>query len=103
MTFSATDAAGNTATAQTIVNVSLDVVDPELTVPDSVSINVDMPGDVVFFVLGHWVGQTSRSPPLVCRFAKLFFPPPGGPDRPPSCWLGLIGLAGQASPSRKPG
>ena len=47
VTFSATDAAGNTATAQTIVNVSLDVVDPELTVPDSVSINVDMPGDVV--------------------------------------------------------
>jgi hypothetical protein len=32
---------------KTIVNVSLDVVDPELTVPDSVSINVDMPGDVV--------------------------------------------------------
>jgi hypothetical protein len=47
VTFSATDAAGNTGTAQTIVNVSLDVVDPELTVPDSVSINVDMPGDVV--------------------------------------------------------
>jgi len=47
VTFSATDAAGNTGTAQTIVNVSLDVVDPELTVPDSISINVDMPSNVV--------------------------------------------------------
>ena len=47
VTFTATDAAGNVGTAQTIVNVSLDIVDPELTIPASISINVDMPGDVV--------------------------------------------------------
>ena len=47
VTFTATDAAGNVGTAQTIVNVSLDIVDPELTIPVSISINVDMPGDVV--------------------------------------------------------
>ncbi|MDA9583436.1 cadherin-like beta sandwich domain-containing protein [Porticoccaceae bacterium] len=47
VTFTATDAAGNVGTTQTIVNVSLDIVDPELTIPESISINVDMPGDVV--------------------------------------------------------
>jgi hypothetical protein len=47
ITFTATDAAGNSGTAQTIVTVALDVVAPELTVPASISINVDMPGDVV--------------------------------------------------------
>jgi hypothetical protein len=47
ITFTATDAAGNSGTAQTVVTVALDVVAPELTVPASISINVDMPGDVV--------------------------------------------------------
>jgi hypothetical protein len=47
ITFTATDAAGNSGTAQTVVTVALDVVAPELTVPGSISINVDMPGDVV--------------------------------------------------------
>ena len=47
VTFTATDAVGNVGTTQTIVNVSLDIVDPELTIPESISINVDMPGDVV--------------------------------------------------------
>ncbi|UVW36299.1 hypothetical protein NYF23_06745 [SAR92 clade bacterium H455] len=47
LTFTATDAAGNKGTAATAVIVSLDVVVPELTVPGSITINVDMPGDVV--------------------------------------------------------
>ena len=47
LTFTATDAAGNSGTAVAAVVVSLDVVVPELTVPGSITINVDMPGDVV--------------------------------------------------------
>ena len=47
LTFTATDAAANQGTAVTAVTVSLDVVVPELTVPGSISLNVDMPGDVV--------------------------------------------------------
>ena len=47
VTFTATDAAGNVATATTVVNVSLDIVDPELTIAESISINVDLPGQVV--------------------------------------------------------
>jgi len=47
LTFTATDTAGNQGTAVTAVIVSLDVVVPELTVPGSITINVDMPGDVV--------------------------------------------------------
>ena len=47
MTFTATDAAGNVGTAKTVVNVSLDIVDPELTISESISINVDLPGQVV--------------------------------------------------------
>ena len=47
VTFTATDAAGNVGTAQTVVNVSLDIVDPELTISESISINVDLPGQVV--------------------------------------------------------
>jgi hypothetical protein len=47
VTFTVSDAAGNQASAQTVINISLDIVDPELTVPDSISLTVDMPGDVV--------------------------------------------------------
>jgi hypothetical protein len=47
VTFTATDAAGNVGTATTVVNVSLDIVDPELTISESISINVDLPGQVV--------------------------------------------------------
>ena len=47
VSFTATDAAGNVGTAQTVVNVSLDIVDPELTISESISINVDMPDSVV--------------------------------------------------------
>ncbi len=47
VTFTVSDAAGNQASAQTVVNISLDIVDPELTVPESISLTVDMPGDVV--------------------------------------------------------
>ena len=47
LTFTATDGAGNEGTAVTAVIVSLDVVVPELTVPSSIALNVDMPGDVV--------------------------------------------------------
>ena len=47
VTFTATDAAGNVGTAKTVVNVSLDIVDPELTISESISINVDLPGQVV--------------------------------------------------------
>lgn len=47
VTFTVSDAAGNQASAQTVVNISLDIVDPVLVVPDSISLTVDMPGDVV--------------------------------------------------------
>ena len=47
VTFTATDAAGNVGTAKTVVNVSLDIVDPVLTISESISINVDLPGQVV--------------------------------------------------------
>jgi hypothetical protein len=47
VTFTAEDAAGNTGTAVTVVTVSLDIVPPELVVPDLVAINVNMPGDVI--------------------------------------------------------
>jgi len=47
VTFNVSDQAGNQATAQTVVSVSLDIVDPELTISESISINVAMPGDVV--------------------------------------------------------
>jgi hypothetical protein len=46
VTFSAEDAAGNQSSAQTVVTVSLDIVAPELSVPASISLTVDMPGDV---------------------------------------------------------
>jgi hypothetical protein len=47
VTFTAVDAAGNQATAITVVNVSLDPIAPELTIADSISINVDMPNSVL--------------------------------------------------------
>ena len=47
VTFTAVDAAGNQATATTVVNVSLDPIAPELTIADSISINVDMPNSVL--------------------------------------------------------
>ena len=47
VTFTAVDAAGNQATATTVVNVSLDPIAPELTISDSISINVDMPDSVL--------------------------------------------------------
>ena len=45
--FTVSDQAGNVGTAQTVVNISLDPTPPELTVPDSISINVDMPDSVL--------------------------------------------------------
>lgn len=47
VTFTAVDAAGNQATVTTVVNVSLDPIAPELTIADSISINVDMPNSVL--------------------------------------------------------
>ena len=47
VTFSVSDSAGNEGTAQSVVNISLDIIDPQLSVPDSISLNVDMPSDVV--------------------------------------------------------
>ena len=47
VTFTVSDQAGNVGTAQTVVNISLDPTPPELTVPDSISINVDMPDSVL--------------------------------------------------------
>lgn len=47
VTFTVSDQAGNVATVQTVVNISLDPTPPELTVPDSISINVDMPDSVL--------------------------------------------------------
>jgi len=47
VTFTVSDVAGNQASAQTVINISLDIVDPELAVPESISLIVDMPGDVV--------------------------------------------------------
>jgi hypothetical protein len=47
LTFTVSDAAGNEATAETAVTVSLDVIAPELTVPGAISLTVAMPGDVV--------------------------------------------------------
>jgi hypothetical protein len=47
VTFTVSDEAGNVGTAQTVVNISLDPTPPELTVPDSISINVDMPDSVL--------------------------------------------------------
>ena len=47
VTFTVSDQAGNAGTAQTVVNISLDPTPPELTVPDSISINVDMPDSVL--------------------------------------------------------
>ena len=47
VTFTVSDQAGNQGTAQTVINISLDPTPPELTVPDSISINVDMPDSVL--------------------------------------------------------
>ena len=47
LTFTATDAAGNVGTAETVVIVSLDIVLPQISVPEPITINVDMPGDTV--------------------------------------------------------
>ena len=47
VTFTAVDAAANQPTATTVVNVSLDPIAPELTISDSISINVDMPDSVL--------------------------------------------------------
>jgi hypothetical protein len=47
LTFTATDSKGNIGTAQTSINVALDIVPPELTVPDSVTINVSYAGEIV--------------------------------------------------------
>jgi hypothetical protein len=47
VTFTVSDQAGNLGTTQTVVNISLDPTPPELTVPDSISINVDMPDSVL--------------------------------------------------------
>ena len=47
VTFSVSDSSGNEGTAQSVVSISLDIIDPELSVPDPISLNVDMPSDVV--------------------------------------------------------
>ena len=47
LTFTATDSKGNVGTAQTIINVALDILPPDLSVPESIIINVDYQGDVV--------------------------------------------------------
>ena len=47
LTFTATDAAGNVGTATTVITVSLDILEPEISVPEPIMINVDMPGDTV--------------------------------------------------------
>ena len=44
--FTATDNAGNEANASSVVLIALDIVKPELTIAESISLTVDMPGDV---------------------------------------------------------
>jgi hypothetical protein len=47
LTFTATDSKGNVGTAQTSINVALDIVPPVLSAPESVTINVSYAGDIV--------------------------------------------------------
>lgn len=47
LTFTATDSKGNVGTAQTSINVALDIVPPVLSAPESVTIAVSYAGDIV--------------------------------------------------------
>ena len=47
LTFTATDSKGNVGTAQTSINVALDIVPPVLSAPESVTIDVSYAGDTV--------------------------------------------------------